>query len=141
MDDKDLNMAKENENFKQKISSVFLKFQVVLAVIVLVWLAYFTVTEVLPEKKAEKEYYSMIYNRAVEEILWHWGGDDLEVSDYKNGSVVLDTTEYYDLGYGNLRYAIYVLYYGHNQKVSDGVDLSVEPHLFVVDMFTGIIEE
>lgn len=143
--------------------SFFDKFTRGLAILTLIWFAYFVITDVIPEKQAKNELYSVIYTRAVQEVKSHWGGDSLYVEKYKMDNVVYHTTKYIDLGYGELPYEVYYVKvpiefddWGQHfeqeeiitvyccrvtQWEDEGVVYSVEPHLFVADMFTGILEE
>lgn len=154
-------MNKEEKNVKEV--SIFDKFINGLAVLVLIWFAYYFITDALPRMKAENELYSIIYNRAVQEVQAHWSGDGLYIEKYKKDNVVYHTEEYRDLGYGELPYEVYVVqvpvefddwgqHFEQNEIITvyccrvtqweeDGTVYSVEPHIFVADMFTGILEE
>lgn len=149
----------ENEvitvNEKEK-ESPFTKFFSILFTIGVLYLGFLW----LQNYMNEKDFLSTMYSYAVEEIKEHFTGANLKVSSYKKEYVVLQTREYKDFGYGELRYAKYavkvpveydstfghmeqditiiVYYYTSNQNISDGIDISVEDHFFVMDMFSDL---
>ncbi|MBO5484596.1 MAG: zinc-ribbon domain-containing protein [Lachnospiraceae bacterium] len=96
--------------------------------------------------------YTAMYDSAVEEVEELLSdASNLEIEDYDKDNVVFQEFEYYDFGYGRLRYARYavtvpaewdaiaghmdesltirVFYYTSDQNVRDGVDTSVPDHI------------
>lgn len=99
-----------------------------------------------------------MYDSAVEEVEELIADEaNLKVADYDEDNVVFQEFEYYDFGYGTLRYARYavsvpakwdtmygqmderltinVYYYTSNQNISEGVDTSVPDHIHTEDIF------
>lgn len=97
-------------------------------------------------------------------VIWgftvssHWKDQDsIKIGEYEKEYVNLQEWDYYDFGYGTLRYGRYevtvpieieiwgedyedtmkvnVYYYTSNQNVSDGIDTSVEDHLYTPNIF------
>lgn len=106
---------------------------------------------------SEHKLFTTMYDSAVEEVEELFdGASNLEIGDYDKDNVVFREFEYYDFGYGRLRYARYavsvpvewdavaehmdesmtinVYYYTSNQNVSDGVDESVADHIHTEDV-------
>ena len=135
-------MIKNVEETRNTKSSGFDKFTTGLAILVMIWFVYFLITDVLPEKRAENELYSVIYSKAVEEVRSHWAGEGLYVEKYENDKVVYHTTDYDDWGQHFEENHIITVYYCKGRRGEEnGVEYSVEAHFFVADMFTGILEE
>lgn len=101
--------------------------------------------------------YTDMYDSAVEEVEEIFAGaSNLKIGDYEKDNVVFQEFDYYDFGYGRLRYARYavsvptewdavyehmnekvtiqVFYYTSDQNVSDGVDTSVPDHIHREDV-------
>lgn len=101
--------------------------------------------------------YTDMYDSAVEEVEEIFdGASNLKIGDYDKDNVVFQEFDYYDFGYGRLRYARYVVsvptewdavyehmnekvtiqvfYYTSDQNVSDGVDTSVPDHIHREDV-------
>lgn len=112
--------------------------------------------------------YTAIYDSAMEEEEeLFYGASNLKIGGYDKDNIVFQKFDYYDFGYGRLRYARYavsvptewdavyehmsenvtinVFYYTSNQNVSDGVDTSVPAHIHredvsqeLEDLFEGL---
>mgnify|MGYP004516640159 CR=1 FL=1 len=107
--------------------------------------------------------YTTMYDSAVEEVEEFLSeASNLKIGDYDKDHVVLQKFDYYDFGYGRLRYAKYavtvpvewdtvyghmdedmtiqVFYYTCNQNCSDGVDASVPDHIHTQDI-SGVFDD
>lgn len=137
-------------SFKEKFERVFFfVFWGIMICFGIVW---------LQQKNAEKEFNEQIYQEAVKEVKSHLGNSsNVIIAGYLKDNVNLQGWEYHDFGYGNLRYGRYavtvplecddlnghyeerptinVYYYTSNQNVTDGIDTSVQDHLYTPDMF------
>lgn len=146
-------MEQENEEKTPKKKSLFLKLVPVIFWLVVIYRAILW----YQNNSSENELYSLMYQEAVKEVKYHLNASNVKVADFDEDNVVFQQWEYRDFGEGNLRYARYavtvpveydstsghweqeptlnVYYYTSDQNVSEGVDPSIEAHIYTPDMF------